>query len=742
MQRLAALSPESAPAVAILNMGMSAHFAARLVAAVPSMHDIAWATPVETEGCLEFTASFYQALPDILSAELVEFGKTSVSTAMVYSAYHSAMNRMRTRGFVALDPTPYVRKRPRSAPAASSSSSSSSAAVSIGPPGRTTTPPPPPSSLLHPHPGGGLPPAVGGAAAAPPSFSFDVGSGMPRRGSWRAGAPPLGEGGGGGANGSNLELSRGSDGSQATSFLAFTSTAVEQQVTTVRDASGRTLRPYGVPVFVTSLDCAHGRLPAFSSARLLKRNIITAEDAAAAAARVAEKHARIAAAERAARTSDFGDYIGTAEEGEAAAAAAAAHSATAHREDDGDMGIISDSMRLIRMVVPSSVAASAAAAAAAAAVAAATAEAAAVADGGITPGGRVRGGTSGSGSGSLGGVVGNGGGSSVAVIADDGPRPISIFPLNHAGAATASVGGTTAGHTRGSVAGGGSIGAFPLALPLPSPVRFADLDDTPTPTARSLLHHAEGPLQQRDGGGRPSTSDSNGGGGGGSGSAEYSVGGPSAPTSATSTTSAPGASDDGGVTMYGHGDAGAGRRSGATSRTTSFCDSMLGEGSALDTGRSGEVGPCARSSVPTASASLTTGGVAPRASRGPAVSVSVRLPPAVPRPTGMSRRRAAAARAGSSPTSGLVPSFLAGLNERLGDYTAAVDISLDRSLYDSEAGAQRETTRLLKFVETGQWRASGANSRPQGMRSGRQHASQHHYQSQPQQQSQQPTAPR
>ena len=94
---------------------MSAHFGARLVAAVPSLHVVAWVTPVETEGCLEFTSAFYAALPDILAAEIVEFERTSVSTAMVYSAYNAALNRMRTRGFVAVDPSPYVRRGRRAA---------------------------------------------------------------------------------------------------------------------------------------------------------------------------------------------------------------------------------------------------------------------------------------------------------------------------------------------------------------------------------------------------------------------------------------------------------------------------------------------------------------------------------------------------------------------------------------------------------------------------------------------------
>lgn len=37
----------------------------------------------------------------------------------------------------------------------------------------------------------------------------------------------------------------------------------------------------------------------------------------------------------------------------------------------------------------------------------------------------------------------------------------------------------------------------------------------------------------------------------------------------------------------------------------------------------------------------------------------------------------------------------------LSAFSAAVDISLDRSVYESDAAATRETSRLLVFVEAG-----------------------------------------
>lgn len=271
VQRLGERSRDSAPAIVVLNAGMSAHFAARLVAAVPSLHVIAWASPVESDGCLEFTASFYAALPDILAAELVEFEKTSVSTAMVYSAYNSAMNRMRSRGFVALDPTPYVRRRTRP------QGDAAHLGYAGGPPG---------FSSGFSGPGGGGPPSLSASGKL------------------------------------NLTATAGPDGSmQATSFAAFTS--LDLAVATVRDGAGRALRPFGVPVFVTSLDCAHGHHPAFSASRLLRRNIISPEQFA--------------------RTPQLRSHRGEGEYGQ---------SGGGGDEDDSEadaLNIITDHMKLLRM---------------------------------------------------------------------------------------------------------------------------------------------------------------------------------------------------------------------------------------------------------------------------------------------------------------------------------------------------------------------------------------------------------
>ena len=728
VERLAARSPESAPAIAVLNTGMTAHFAAKLVAAVPSLHVIAWATPVETEGCLEFTASFYQALPDILSAELVEFGKTSVSTAMVYSAYHSALNRMRTRGYVALDPTPYVRKKPREAmaavalPAAAEAAARAHAATTA--PGSSGGSGGGGSATTRPAPGD---------ASHESTHSLRGGAHGPHK-HITGGATAVGGGGGGGANGvhppssssssPHLELSRGTDGSQATSFLAFTSTPVEQLVCTVRDANGRTLRPYGVPVFVTSLEAAHGRIPAFSMARLLKRSIISQYDIDAAV----QRHA-IAVSERRAAVAN-GDpthpYAGVEE-----------HGTQGGVETDCD--ILSDAMRLIRMAPPAS------------AISAL-----------LRKGGSCR---------------GLGGSSSVAGIDLEGrgpqqqqreqqlfrARPSTADGVRTLPAAAAGISPSDDSPPSSSPlslplgssavsSGVRPISAFPFdsgaalqnrsALP-PSTSQFTDLDEAAATARRSFARAsisgdsvggaqtAAAAAAAAEGAGSSSSSSS---------SVRVASSSPApplrssfadrvsfsergtAPRAAVDTAAAAvddddddGDSVDTPVDPYGVGSIPF--PAPPSSTRSSICSTASFELSLDGVGAS----QLHHQHYPSSAASSASAAALPMASPTSAAAAS-RLPPAAPRAsvTGtaavggrLSRRRAALARAASarSPSSGLVPNFLTGLNERLSDYTAAVDISLDRSLYDSDAAAQRETIRLLKFVETGLWRASTA-SRP------------------------------
>ena len=485
VSRLAARSPDAAPAIVVLNQGMSAHFAAVLVGAVPSLHVVAWAGPVESTGCLEFTAAFYGALPDILAAELVEFGRTSVSTAMIYSAYHSAINRMRSRGFVALDPTAYVRRRLRGD--------------------------------------------------------------------------------------------------------AVTQDAASSSVCSAVDATGHVQHPYGVPVFLTSLACAHGRFPAFSASRLLRRHLITAEDAAIEMA-----------AEAAARPN-----------GEA------------------DLDILSDSLRLIRAPTPAQRAAAQGAV------------------GTTTDTARYRS-----------RAAGRTGGALFAMSHGSRSRrqQLQRLTIERTTAAAAAVVALSAGTY--------------------SPAGIADPD-------RSGAHEAKGSYSETSGRNAADpvayekddmcNSD-------GSSITEHNL-----------LDAACGVLDNGGARDSFHEPVAADESENGALCARASDDSVTGDGS-------GERQSDEHLLLHGLEASLVASSLHARSP-----TASTQAEPTV----ATSLQLNSLASTSNSPEPGIVPVTMARLNERMGDYNAAVDVSLDRSLYQSEAGALRETTRLLRFVESGSWGTSG-----------------------------------